>query len=788
MDAPRFLDLDDVSRRALEFDAVVTAIAGCAVTPMGASAVRRVRPMADLSWIAAEHAAVDEVARHLREHGSCVSGGLSDPDGVLDRLAPEGLRLDARELRTLAMVLAASDDLAERLAKLAPVDYPYLHMLAGGLPRWGRLARDILEGTGPDGRVLDEASPEIARIRARIARVGERLRVMLRRLIQDPQAEAFLRDDFVTERNGRFVVPVRADAADPLRGIVHGSSSSGATLFVEPLDSVELNNDRVRLAECEQEECERVLRSWAERLHERRFEVDATLEGVARVDSLQARARYAEIMSARSPTLADEGGIELREARHPVLDRALRERGERCVAATFVLAIDQHTLLLSGPNTGGKTVALKTIGLAVLMAQSGFPITAAEARLPVFRQLRADIGDHQSIEASLSTFSAHVAAVAGFLREASPPALFLFDEIGTGTEPAEGASLAQAVLEKLLELRVVAVATTHQKARQAWACTTPGVISAAMEFDVESLRPTYRVLQGVAGVSAGLDIALRLRMPADLVERARELLGPETREAEGYLNRIRQQLVEVEGRLAELSARRSELEEEHRARREREDRETERRRRADEQALQRALDEVIELGRREVARIGDAAQRARAEKGRAKGEAKLRAEVHRHKATLAGAVEDALPPADLRVGAEVMVRSLGKRGEIVSVGPRSLKVRLGATTFAVDRDDVRAAKHEAPVRAPAREVRAVADAGDVRAEIVLVGRTVDEALSELDKCLDRAAMAGTSEVRVVHGHGTGRLRAAVRRFLATHPLVESHRPDSGDAATIATLE
>jgi len=790
MGDPRPLDLDAESRKALELDAVVEVIAGHAVTPMGAAEVRRIRPMADPAWISAEHAAVDEVARHLDEHGSCLSGGLSDPEGVLNRLAPEGLRLDARELRTLAMVLAASDDLAERLESLAPAAYPCLHAIARGLPAWGRLAHEVLDGIGPDGRILDHASPEIGRIRTQIARVGERLRGMLRRIVQDPEADAFIRDDFVTQRNGRFVVPVRADAARPVRGIVHGSSSSGATLFVEPLGSVELNNDLVRLAEREQEECERVLRAWADRFRERRSEVAASLEGVARVDSLQARARFAERMEARSPRVGDGGAIELRDVRHPMLDRALRERGHGCVPSTFVLDGDRRVLLLSGPNAGGKTVALKTIGLAVVMAQSGFPVTAREARLPVFRQLRADIGDHQSIEANLSTFSAHVAAVARFLREASPPALFLFDEIGTGTEPAEGASLAQAILERLLELGVVAVATTHQTALKAWACTTPGVMSAAMEFDVEALLPTYRVLQGVAGVSAGLDIALRLRMPSDLVERARGLLGPETREAEAYLNRIRKQLTEIESERSELAARQSEIEQEHRSRREREDRDAERRRRSDEQALEHVLGEMIDLGRKEVARIGDAAERARVEKSRAKGEARLRAEAHRRKAVLAAPGRPAVPaaPADLRVGADVVVRSLGKRGEIVSLGPRAVKVRLGATTFSVDRDDLQLAAQERPAAGLARQVGAARDMGDVRTEIVLVGKTVDEALPELDKCLDRAALAGRAELRVVHGHGTGRLRAAVRRFLAAHPLVASHRPDSDDAATIATLE
>ena len=792
----RFLDVDAESRRALEFDAVLDGVAEHAATAMGASSIRDLRPAADGEWIGDEITAVAEASRHLAEHGRCLAGGLPDPSPVLERLAPEGGRLDGRELRDLATVLASADDLARRLAALAQEDYPRLQGIGAAVPRWRDEAEVVVESVGPDGRLTDQASSELGRIRGRIGRVGERLRGMLQDLVRDPESEAFIRDDFVTQRNGRFVVPVRADAARPVKGIVHASSSSGATLFVEPMESVELNNELVQLSEREQEEADRILRVWTAVFRDRLDDVGTTLRAVARVDSLQARALWAEREGAIRPRVGGTEGLELRDVRHPLLDRSLREQGSRCVPLTFRLDPGERVLVLSGPNTGGKTVALKTLGLATLMAQSGLPVSAAEARLPIFHQLRADIGDHQSIEANLSTFSAHVGAVSRFLREALPPALFLFDEIGTGTEPAEGASLAQAILERALDLKVNAVATTHQSPLKAWASTTEGAVCAAMEFDVETLRPTYRVILGVAGVSAGLDVAARLEMPREVVERARELLGPDARRTEAYLDAIHERLGKLDGELKELTERKAELEAEHLRHIERLERDEGKRSREAERALDAALDELIKLGRREVDSIRDVAARARAEKRRSKGESRLHAETARRKARIVTPESDtgAGPPASFLAGTRVVVRSLRREGEIVSARGSKVQVRLGSATFTVDRDDLAAAAAGRASPEPARpsaRVR-VPDVSDAMPyEIVLIGRTVDEALPELDKLLDRAALGGRSEIRIVHGHGTGRLRTAIRRFLTDHPLVENHRPgrpaEGGDGATIATL-
>ncbi|HKQ62722.1 MAG TPA: hypothetical protein VJS92_15635, partial [Candidatus Polarisedimenticolaceae bacterium] len=455
--------------------------------------------------------------------------------------------------------------------------FPQLRELGRGLADLGTEARPVLRHVDAEGRLGDEASPELRRLRQAQARTGERLRRLLERLIHEPGAEVVIRDEFVTQRNGRFVVPVRSDAPRPLRGIVHGSSSSGATRFVEPLETVELNNELVQLAELEQQEQERVLFAWSDAFRRRRDEVLATVEALARVDALQARALFADETEAIVPELAEDGDLVLERARHPLLDRRLRAAGGRCEPLTLRLAPFDRVLVISGPNAGGKTVALKTVGLAVLMAQSGIPVPATAARLPVYRQVRADIGDHQSIQADLSTFSAHIGAVAGFLRDSAPPALLLFDEIGTGTEPGEGAALAHAILESLQSPGITAVATTHQAPLKVWATTDRRAVSAALEFDTATLRPTYRLLQDAAGVSAGLEIAQRLGLDPRVVARARERLGPDARRSEQQLERLHELTTEAELRRDELERQVAELERQRRQLDERSARESERR-------------------------------------------------------------------------------------------------------------------------------------------------------------------------------------------------------------------
>jgi DNA mismatch repair protein MutS2 len=803
------LDLDAASADALELPAVLELVAAFGVLPSGRARLAAVTPSADIEALEAEHAAVREAGSHLDREGRLLPDRLPDHRPGLAALEVEGMNVDPLPLRDVGSVLLNGADLAARLAGKAGEGLPALRALGRGLPDLGPIVRPVVSNIAPDGRIEDGASVELKRIRQAIARTGERLRRQLESFLHDPAAQSVVRDDFVTQRNGRFVIPVRADAPRSVDGIVHASSSSGQTLFVEPMASVQLNNELVRLAEDEAAEQLRVVRGWADRLRARLPDVHAGLDAVERADTLQARALFARAIEGVFPELAGSGPLELEDVRHPLLDRRLSEQGARCVPISIVINPYDRALVVSGPNTGGKTVALKTIGLAVLMSQCGLPVAAGAAKLPVFRQLRADIGDHQSIDADLSTFSAHVRAVADCLAVASPPALFLFDEIGTGTEPGEGAALARAVLEAVLERGVTAVATTHLGALRAWAFSDPRVDSAAMEFDLATLRPSYHLVAGAAGASAGIDVASSLGLDPAIVARARELVGSDAVEAEGLMAKLRTLTAEASERAEALARSRATLEAEREGLAERAVADVARRRDEAKSALDAALREFREASRREIEGIRDARERAKAGRASVRAETRLRAAT-RDKAALAKGGPPETPPGgpfEPAAGDNVRIVSLDRVGVVAAVRKDRIEVRMGAATFAVRRSDIAPAASAGPVpaRAPSRgtgrlAALAAASAGaagvdearpTVPVELHLIGRTVDEALPEIDRFLDASARDGRVEVRIIHGHGTGRLRAAVRRFAQSHPLVDSLRPgeprEGGDGATVVRL-
>jgi len=798
------LDLDPETRRALEFDELLEWVASYARTAMGARRVVASIPSSDAAVVRREIGSVEEVRRMLAEEGKLLPGRLPDPTTALDALGIVGMRLEAGTLLDLAVVLRAAADLRRRLSAPPAERRPNLAEIGRSMPDLMSACRPVLEGVDGEGKILDGASAELRRIRSAAARVGDTVRRMLERTLRDPRAQAVIQDDFVTQRNGRFVIPVRTDAPRAVSGIVHASSSSGATRFVEPLETVELNNDLVRLAEEESAEQDRLVASWSDSFRAVLPEVEAGVRGLARVDELQARGLFAEASGGTAPNVVAGGPIRLESVRHPLLDRRMREEGTGSVPASFRLDPADRVMLLSGPNTGGKTVALKTIGLAVLMAQAGIPVSAASLDLPVYRQVRADIGDHQSIQADLSTYSAHIGAVIRFLASPDPPALFLFDEIGTGTEPAEGAALSQAILESLLRpslLRpgITAVATTHLAALKAWAFQCEGASCAALEFDEVSLRPTYRIVMGAAGVSAGLEIAARLGVEPGIVGRARELLDPRAREGEGYLRQLRDALGEAEASRDRLVEKERLLADERAEVAERAQRESADRRQAADLALRELIRELRGLGRKEVAAINDSRERARAERKWSRAEAGLRREAARRAEEV---IPGGLDPVAVREpverpepGMRVWVRSLAREGDVKQVRGKHVDVQMGEVVFGVAAADLMTAvtpsgeavrptgvtrrMHEEPPRP------------DCPRELMLIGRRVDEALEEVERYLDAASRAGHDEVRIVHGHGTGRLRSAVRKFLDEHVLVDSHRSgrgnEGGDGATVAKL-
>lgn len=806
MSAERTLDLDAPSRDALELDAVLTYVASFAASAPGRRKVQTAAPIASLSDLVGEHAAVSEAGRHLTEFGRILPGEIPDPESALAALQVPGMVADPLRLRDLASVLLQAADVRKSLLGIDTEGFESLKATSRGIPDLSTVARDVADHIAPDGRIEDGASPELRRVRVAIGTTGERLRRQLESFVHDPAAASYVRDEFVTQRNGRFVIPVRADSPRAVDGIVHAASSSGQTLFVEPIESVPLNNELVRLAEQETAERDRVMRGWTERFRGRLDEIVRAVDGLCRIDTLQARALFSVQIEGCSPRFDPDAPFSLDAVRHPLLDRRLKEQGARCVPVTISIDTGVRVLVISGPNAGGKTVVLKTVGLACVMAQCGLPVAAVAASLPVFRQVRADIGDHQSIDADLSTFSAHVRAVFGYLEAASPPALFLFDEMGTGTEPGEGAALAQAVLERLRERGVTAIATTHHARLKAWAFAADGVASAAMEFDLSTLQPTFRVLAGAAGTSAGIEVASKLGLDRELVARARELVGRGGMNAEASMARLRDLTAEAEARVEALkrgeealALARAQLEAKMRD-------ETVSRRQEVRGSLAQALEEFREQSRRELAAIHDATERTRLERAHHRAEARLRASLRQKQASLAPEASVEVPgPLAIVPGATVRILSLDREGEIVGVRGDRVDVRMGAATFTVARGDLAAGSGEAPSRPPkpGRLTRLAALAASSRSsasreevegppmELHLLGQTVDEALPILDRFLDASAREGRTEVRVVHGHGTGRLRLAVRAYLKGHAHVDAFRPggagEGGDGATVVTL-
>jgi len=791
------VNLDAESRGALELDPVLAYAATFASSAPGRERLLGTSPLADLDRLRAEHESVTEARAYLGRVGRLLAGRLPDPGPAAAALAVEGLPVEAAALKDLASCLLAAADLGRRLAGLDEAGLTHLAALGRSIPDLAAAAGPIVRGIGADGRLEDGASKALGRIRQTIATTGDRLRRQLESFVSDPASASVVRDDFVTQRGGRFVIPVRSDASRAVEGIVHAASSSGQTLFVEPLESVPLNNELVRLAEEEALESERILAGWAGRMRELAPDVERALSGLARADVLQARALFGEATGGCAPRLSGGGAFRLTGARHPLLDKRLRERGGRCVPISLALDPYDRVLVLSGPNTGGKTVALKTAGLAVLMAQSGLPVAAEAMESPVFRSVRADIGDHQSIEADLSTFSAHVRAVDRFLDGPVLPALYLFDEIGTGTEPSEGSALARAILERCGTLGISTIATTHLGPLKTWAFAEEQVESAALEFDTETLQPTYRVLPGVAGASAGLDVAEKLGLDPSILRRARELVGGEAARAEDAMSRLRELTAELSGRTEALEAERVSLEAERARLAERAREETERRQQEARRALDTALKGFQDEARKELAGIQDAKERARVERAQVRAASRVAGSLARAKAKVVPAPTRPGKPAEIEPGARVRIVSLDREGEVAAIQGERVEVRMGGVTFTVARGDLAAASEAPPPPVkPGKFAPSKVRADDPVSsspplELHLIGKRVDEALPELDKFLDASAREGRTEARVVHGHGTGRLREGVRRHLRGHPLVASFRPggagEGGDGATVVTL-
>ncbi|HEV2247844.1 MAG TPA: MutS2/Smr-associated SH3 domain-containing protein, partial [Terriglobia bacterium] len=547
---------DRFSCRVLEFNAVKELLREFLSGPISHSLVAALSSDDNLDTIRVALERVREARDYLREGARPSLGGLEDPVPILDRLRVEGVSCTTREILAVLAVMGKGQELRKNFAADS---FPHLAGLAGRLPDFRPLLLALDGKIHPDGSVDSSASPELARLRRSIERLRHEIQTSLEKLMRRLSRDKVLQDAVVTLRNERLVVPIRAEEKRHVPGVIHGASSSGATVFLEPMETVPLNNELVEFEDREYAETQRILGEYTGKLRERLADLRATASILAELDLVFAKAAFAAAYDCCIPQLGGEQGIVLTDVRHPLLEKSLRRAGRKSVPLRIALQEPKSMMVISGPNAGGKTVALKTVGIAVLMAQAGLPVAASDAQLPLFHRVLADIGDQQSIQANLSTFSAHITAIRNMVEVTGRGDLVLLDELGSSTEPGEGAALAIAILERFRKSGALTFVTTHHGRLKAYGSETAQAENAAMEFDEDTLQPTYRLLVGLPGKSSALDIAARLGLQESIVTKARELIGTEEAEASALLAALHEQRSLVESQLANIQTEENKL-------------------------------------------------------------------------------------------------------------------------------------------------------------------------------------------------------------------------------------
>ncbi|HEY2861824.1 MAG TPA: Smr/MutS family protein [Terracidiphilus sp.] len=809
-------------RAALEWEPLLALVAGFASSAVGRAAVLGLQPSTDETWIARQHQLTGEVRLLLEEQVSIPLGGLFDPTQMAAKAQIPEAALEAAELQGIARlahdIAAWQAILREPSARLAG-KLPGLSELSVTLTISLRpLAESIERKILPDGSLADDASPELNRIRREQERQQRVIEESLRSALRKLSGEGSTQEDLITIRGDRFVIPVRSELKRRVSGVIHGASSSGQTVYVEPLETIEQNNELVRLLEEEQAEIHRIFVALTRQVG---GYATALLDGarvLALVDSLQARARFARGYDCVAPAMSPDR-LHLEGARHPLLEKRLRAGGARANTAVVPLALEltreHRQLIISGPNTGGKTVTLKTVALLCMMAQAGMPVPAATASFPVFTAFLADIGDAQSIEEALSTFSAHITNLDRLARLADERSLVLLDELGSATDPEEGAALAVAVAQFFLDAGAWSLISTHHTSLKVYGANTAGVLNAAAGVDEVTLVPNYQLRLGVPGASAGIATAERLGLNGKIIAGARQRLGSQQVDIARFLDRMHQELTQLEEERKAAREQQYALNQE-RAKLQREgDVEMRNRVRELENKLASLMKEFEFQMRENVRVIEDRAAQQKLSKEAERRMTRLRREfqesfnqtvvAHRTGADHGDANAQPHVVRHVAAGDQVRLKSMGKIAVVQrEVEKDVFEVALGPIKMRVNRDDIaevvkpaQAAAERADPLAAARRQKNVhvsvasANTDDMRMEINLIGQTVDEATNELEKYLDRAFLAGLPRVRVIHGHGAGILRRGVREFLKGHPhvatIAEAPQHEGGQGATVVEL-
>jgi len=825
------------SARVLEFESLRELLRGYASSPLGQARIAALTPSADRNWIVLQQQLTNEIREFRRVGGRFDFFGLEDVRTRVQKSRIAGAALETTEIRD---IIAVVDRAAEwREISLHPPasmrsEWRTVAELSRGVADFAQFLKSFRNKIQPDGTLEDSASPQLARIRRDMEKqrrsIQDSLRGFLRRLADDGAVQ----DELITIRGERFVIPVKTEQKRRVQGVVHGASSSGQTVFVEPLETIEQNNELVRLLEEELVEIHRILVEMSRQIGERSEEILAAVEVLSELELQFAKARFADdyncvaiqlsgdAIDQQEPcgdsrprlSMASAARLLLHNARHPLLERNLKLKNLNVVPVTVELEGDRRQFIITGPNTGGKTVTLKTVGLLALMAQSGIPVPADRAELPVFDAVLADIGDYQSIEQNLSTFSAHVTNIDFISRTATRDSLVLLDELGSATDPEEGAALAVAIAEYFGRIGCMTVISTHHTSLKVYAANTPGVVNASVGFDEATLRPTYELKVGFPGASAGINIAKRLGLNPEIIGSARARLGTQARDVGEFLDRLHSQLREAEAERLRLKTHEQELEKEkaHLATEGKKDQQA--KVREIEKKLESVLRDFEYHAREAINVIQDRASAQKLSKDAERRVAKLRREFREQfdstvvaHSTGADQGDPNAQPQIVKLvyeGDTVKLKSTGRSARIErKIDDQYFEVQMGAMKMKIARDDIAevlsspgtaARAADTPVKAARARGISVSlenEGANVPSEINVIGRTVDDATREVERFVDRAFLAGLPRVRVVHGSGMGILRKALRQSLQKHPHVESvaepPQNEGGGGATVVEL-
>jgi DNA mismatch repair protein MutS2 len=815
--------LTHASLRVLEFDQLRDLVRGYATSPLGQARVNALKPTADRNWIERQHRLTAEIRRYLKSGARFEFGGLTDVTKLLDKARIQGASLEPNDLRDILAVADRADEWTAITRNAPSTMRPPAHAEGSGSP-WpavAELSRNLADFTPllrafrnkirSDGTLEDNASPALGQIRRDIERQRRAIQHSLQSYLRRLSEGDALQEELVTIRGERFVIPVKVEQKKRVQGVVHGMSSSGQTVFVEPLETIEQNNELVRLLEEEMSEVHRILLEMTRRIGESAVDIATASDILAELELQFSKARFADAYDGCMPSFTNAGAevsVALHSAKHPLLMRTLRPKGIDVVPISIEMTGDNRQLVISGPNTGGKTVSLKTVGLLSLMAQAGIPVTADKCELPIFDAVLADIGDYQSIEQNLSTFSAHVTNIDFISRTATHDSLVLLDELGSATDPEEGSALAVSIADHFRRIGAISIISTHHTSLKVYGANNPGVLNAAVGFDERTLQPTYELRVGVPGASAGINIAQRLGLNSRIIDAARAMLSTQTQDIATFLDRLHKDLREAEMERGHLKAKKEEVG------RERKRLETEgmKEQRAKIREMEQKVDGLMrdfEYRIREVVNtVQDRAAATKLTKDAEKRIAKLRREFRESfdstvVAHVTGADRDdpnARPDLVQQVseGDTIKLRSLGRNAIVRrKLDGDKFEVEAGIMKMTIPRSDIaevviRAAN--SPVQAArAKGINIKLGSDDITApsEINVIGQNVDDATREVEKFVDRAFLAGMPRVRIVHGSGMGILRKALRQYLQKHPHVatvtEPPQNEGGGGATVVEL-